>query len=240
MKRIFRLLLLTSSFLFLSQINTNAQAEAYIIGPTSLCVGECAVFEVALFDSTDFVVVSFWDYNGISLQGNPVTLCMDGPNGMSLVVSGFTNNQLDFIAETFIEPSSSIDPVIISTSANCPDSLAACDRVCAFNSATYEVTNIPPGSDVSWQVFGAQDDDLAKYFSGNEIMKGSDPIAQAYAGHQFGHFVPQLGDGRAINLGEVVGPHNIPDWMNCGRLGGIFIIGIRRRRIPRQSNRRRR
>src|SRR5271157_5318991 len=40
--------------------------------------------------------------------------------------------------------------------------------------------------------------------SGNEIASGSEPIAQAYAGHQFGNFVPQLGDGRAILLGEVV------------------------------------
>ncbi len=41
--------------------------------------------------------------------------------------------------------------------------------------------------------------------SGNAIAAGSEPIAQAYAGHQFGHFVPQLGDGRAILLGEVRG-----------------------------------
>lgn len=41
--------------------------------------------------------------------------------------------------------------------------------------------------------------------SGNVIAPGSEPIAQAYAGHQFGNFVPQLGDGRAILLGEVVG-----------------------------------
>ena len=34
--------------------------------------------------------------------------------------------------------------------------------------------------------------------------KAAEPIAMAYAGHQFGHFVPQLGDGRAILLGEVV------------------------------------
>jgi serine/tyrosine/threonine adenylyltransferase len=40
--------------------------------------------------------------------------------------------------------------------------------------------------------------------SGNDIAPGSEPIAQAYAGHQFGNFVPQLGDGRAILLGEVV------------------------------------
>ena len=39
---------------------------------------------------------------------------------------------------------------------------------------------------------------------GNALPAGAAPIAQAYAGHQFGNFVPQLGDGRAILLGEVV------------------------------------
>ncbi|NQY79085.1 MAG: YdiU family protein [Candidatus Caenarcaniphilales bacterium] len=48
------------------------------------------------------------------------------------------------------------------------------------------------------------EDELAEYFSGNKIFEGSEPIALAYAGHQFGHFVPQLGDGRAILLGEVL------------------------------------
>jgi uncharacterized protein YdiU (UPF0061 family) len=45
---------------------------------------------------------------------------------------------------------------------------------------------------------------LAALFSGNAIPEGAEPIALAYAGHQFGQFVPQLGDGRAILLGEVV------------------------------------
>jgi uncharacterized protein YdiU (UPF0061 family) len=40
--------------------------------------------------------------------------------------------------------------------------------------------------------------------AGNRIADGSQPIALAYAGHQFGNFVPQLGDGRAVLLGEVV------------------------------------
>lgn len=44
----------------------------------------------------------------------------------------------------------------------------------------------------------------AQYFSGNAVAPGSQPIAQAYAGHQFGNFVPQLGDGRALLLGEVL------------------------------------
>lgn len=41
--------------------------------------------------------------------------------------------------------------------------------------------------------------------AGNAVPEGALPIAQAYAGHQFGGFVPQLGDGRAILLGEVIG-----------------------------------
>ena len=40
--------------------------------------------------------------------------------------------------------------------------------------------------------------------AGRRVPSGAEPIAMAYAGHQFGHFVPQLGDGRAILLGEVV------------------------------------
>jgi uncharacterized protein YdiU (UPF0061 family) len=40
--------------------------------------------------------------------------------------------------------------------------------------------------------------------AGNRIATGSEPLAEAYAGHQFGHFVPQLGDGRANLLGEVL------------------------------------
>ena len=40
--------------------------------------------------------------------------------------------------------------------------------------------------------------------SGNRIPEGGEPLAMAYAGHQFGNFVPRLGDGRAILLGEVV------------------------------------
>ncbi len=44
----------------------------------------------------------------------------------------------------------------------------------------------------------------AQVLGGNELPLGAEPIALAYAGHQFGSFVPQLGDGRAILLGEVV------------------------------------
>ena len=56
---------------------------------------------------------------------------------------------------------------------------------------------------------GLDPDDLAspegvEVLAGNRVPEGAEPVAMAYAGHQFGHFVPQLGDGRALLLGEVV------------------------------------
>jgi uncharacterized protein YdiU (UPF0061 family) len=46
-----------------------------------------------------------------------------------------------------------------------------------------------------------------RIFAGNETPEGAAPLAQAYAGHQFGGFSPQLGDGRALLLGEVIDRH---------------------------------
>ena len=45
---------------------------------------------------------------------------------------------------------------------------------------------------------------MAKIFSGTVVPHGAEPLAMAYAGHQFGGFSPQLGDGRAVLLGEVI------------------------------------
>ena len=56
------------------------------------------------------------------------------------------------------------------------------------------------GIDADWLTSDAGLDML----SGRAIAAGSEPIAQAYAGHQFGNFQPQLGDGRAVLLGEVI------------------------------------
>lgn len=49
------------------------------------------------------------------------------------------------------------------------------------------------------------DAEWAEVFAGNRLLPGMEPLAMAYAGHQFGNFVPQLGDGRALLLGEVIG-----------------------------------
>ena len=45
--------------------------------------------------------------------------------------------------------------------------------------------------------------------AGNALPDGAEPIAMAYAGHQFGQWVPRLGDGRAILLGEVIDSHGV-------------------------------
>src|SRR5271168_2650727 len=59
-------------------------------------------------------------------------------------------------------------------------------------------------SDLGIDTGGVGRDGLAATFAGNQMPPGAEPIAMAYAGHQFGNFVPRLGDGRAILLGEVL------------------------------------
>ncbi len=69
-------------------------------------------------------------------------------------------------------------------------------RLLAFNNGLAEELGL---SDIPHEAT------LAAIFSGNATPEGAAPLAQVYAGHQFGGFFPQLGDGRAILLGEVVG-----------------------------------
>jgi serine/tyrosine/threonine adenylyltransferase len=68
-------------------------------------------------------------------------------------------------------------------------------RLIKFNSSL--------AAELGLDVSGVDADTLAQLFSGNLRLLSAEPLAMAYAGHQFGHFVPKLGDGRAILLGEV-------------------------------------
>ncbi|QKJ22173.1 protein adenylyltransferase SelO [Poseidonibacter lekithochrous] len=52
-----------------------------------------------------------------------------------------------------------------------------------------------------------ESEEFIDFINGSNVLKGSVPYSMVYAGHQFGYFVPQLGDGRAINLGAVNGWH---------------------------------
>ena len=64
--------------------------------------------------------------------------------------------------------------------------------------------NLALAAKLSMDTDWLQSADGVAMLAGNAIPEGAEPIAQAYAGHQFGGFVPQLGDGRALLLGEVI------------------------------------
>ena len=65
----------------------------------------------------------------------------------------------------------------------------------SFNAAAARLLDLDPAE--------ADRAELAEYFGGRKLLPGSEPVAMLYAGHQFGTYVPQLGDGRAVLLGEV-------------------------------------
>ncbi|HEX5819057.1 MAG TPA: YdiU family protein [Gemmatimonadales bacterium] len=69
-------------------------------------------------------------------------------------------------------------------------------RLVHFNAEVARLLDLDPRE--------AERADAADFLSGNRPLPGAEPVAQRYAGHQFGQYVPELGDGRAILLGEVV------------------------------------
>ena len=69
-------------------------------------------------------------------------------------------------------------------------------RLLQFNSALAD--------ELGLDVQNLNEASLEQLFSGSQLPEDARPIAQAYAGHQFGNFVPQLGDGRAHLLGELI------------------------------------
>ena len=81
--------------------------------------------------------------------------------------------------------------------ADATPSVAVKPTLIAFNESLASELGIDRGD--------TTDEGLADVFSGAQPLEGASPIATVYAGHQFGHPVPRLGDGRAILLGEVVG-----------------------------------
>lgn len=69
------------------------------------------------------------------------------------------------------------------------------------------VLNQPLAAELSFDNSWLRGPDGLKFLVGNLVAAGAEPVAQAYAGHQFGGFVPRLGDGRALLLGERVDVH---------------------------------
>ena len=65
------------------------------------------------------------------------------------------------------------------------------------------VLNEPLAADLGLDAAWLRSADGLRFLAGNLLPSGTGPVAQAYAGHQFGNFVPRLGDGRALLLGEI-------------------------------------
>lgn len=70
-------------------------------------------------------------------------------------------------------------------------------RLLSFNPAAAQLIQLDPAE--------AQNPNLIAYLNGERVWHGTQPVSMLYAGHQFGHYVPQLGDGRAMILGETQG-----------------------------------
>lgn len=66
------------------------------------------------------------------------------------------------------------------------------------------IFNYDLAASLAIELNGADETALAQAFSGSQMIRGAQPLAQVYAGHQFGHYNPQLGDGRAVLIGEVI------------------------------------
>src|SRR3954470_23064535 len=66
------------------------------------------------------------------------------------------------------------------------------------------VLNEPLAAELGLDPASLRSPEGARLLVGNDLPRGASPVAQAYAGHQFGWYSPRLGDGRALLLGEVV------------------------------------
>ncbi|WP_251028920.1 YdiU family protein [Bacillus sp. ISL-18] len=86
-----------------------------------------------------------------------------------------------------------------------PNSFFTSQNPSPVNSPKLVVLNELLAEELGLDVLGLQSEDGTAVFAGNEIPDGAAPLAQAYAGHQFGHFT-MLGDGRAVLLGEQITP----------------------------------
>ena len=110
------------------------------------------------------------------------------------------------------------------TYARLPEALFAPATPARVRAPRVAVLNHRLAGDLGLDLTALPPEDAAALFAGQTLPDGSRPIAQAYAGHQFGHFT-MLGDGRAILLGE----HRTPD----GRLVDVQFKGSGRTRFSR-------
>src|SRR3954466_1187914 len=89
--------------------------------------------------------------------------------------------------------------------ASLPQSFYTSQNPKPVSSPKLIILNEPLAATLGLDVNVLQSEAGTAVFAGNEIPKGASPLAEAYAGHQFGHFT-MLGDGRAVLLGEQINP----------------------------------
>ena len=94
-----------------------------------------------------------------------------------------------------------------NTYSKLPDSFISKTSPIPVKSPELTIFNYNLAEELGLNFSSIKKDDLSKLFSGNSLPEGSKSIAQAYAGHQFGHFT-MLGDGRAVLMGEHVSKNN--------------------------------
>ena len=123
------------------------------------------------------------------------------------ITSGLAENEQVAVAATFLLDSESRLQAALADSPLAANKLGGfLDDVAAARTQGGLTRETLTGTSLALAVelgFGAEPPaDAAALFSGNALLPGSRPVAQAYAGHQFGGFSPSLGDGRALLLGE--------------------------------------
>lgn len=114
-----------------------------------------------------------------------------------------------------------------NTYARLPDVFFAPAQPATVRGPEVSILNIPLATELGLNVSGLSAEAAAKLFAGQDLPDGCQPIAQAYAGHQYGNFT-MLGDGRAILLGE----HRTPS----GRLADIQFKGAGQTRFSRRGD----
>ncbi len=95
---------------------------------------------------------------------------------------------------TLNTPYLSLDPIFYDKVAPSP---LKNPRLASFNPKAAELLGLDPAL--------LETDELERLLNGTLLLNGSSPYAMCYSGHQFGYYVPRLGDGRAINLGSANG-----------------------------------
>jgi len=96
-----------------------------------------------------------------------------------------TRRQVSEACYSFVEPTKTKAPEIVHTSTEVAKMLGISEKE-------------------------TKSDAFLNVFTGNKLIENTTPYAMCYGGHQFGHWAGQLGDGRAINLGEII--HNEQQW----------------------------